>query len=207
MCAVVSVARESIQLPNQHDIEQPLFAVVDHALELRTIRRSGGQRAVNVAGQNRQVIAHSIFGTLSYLALDALLALIVRGVSGVDDGFRRIHHLPIEGIMIVSGVLRLIVVHGDPQQHFLQLRIGRRTGLKAHFDEAAHVLAFRRVSRPVLVELSLRLIRATEDVIEGHIEEIGISAQKCKRRLRLIVLEAVDIGLLGIQKLGNLCLG
>ena len=115
MRAVVSVAREAIQLPDQHDIEQPLFAVVDHALELRAIRRSGRQRSVDVAGQNRHVIAHSVFGTFSYLALNALLVLIIRGVASVDDGFRRIHHLPIEGIMIISGVLRLIVVHGDPQ--------------------------------------------------------------------------------------------
>ena len=103
MCAVVSVAREAIQLPDQHDVEQPLFTVVDHTLELGTIRRSGRQRAVDVAGQNRYVVARSVFGTFSYLALNTLLALIVRGVAGVDDGFRRIHHLPIEGILLYQG--------------------------------------------------------------------------------------------------------
>lgn len=104
MCAVVSVAREAIQLPDQHDIEQPLFAVVDHALKLWAICRSGGQRTVDVAGQNRHVAAHSVFGAFPYLAFDALLTLIVRGVAGVDDGFRRIHHLPIEELILYQGV-------------------------------------------------------------------------------------------------------
>ena len=104
MCAVVSVAREAIQLPDQHYIEQPLFAVVDHALKLWAICRSGGQRTVDVAGQNRHVAAHSVFGTFSYLALNAFLALIVRGVAGVDDGFRKIHHLPIEELILYQGV-------------------------------------------------------------------------------------------------------
>ena len=104
MCAVVSVARETVQLPDQHDIEQPLFTVVDHALELWAICRSGRQRAVDVAGQNRHVIAHSVFGAFSYLALNALLALIVRGVTGVDNGFRKIHHLPIEELILYQGV-------------------------------------------------------------------------------------------------------
>ena len=103
MCAIISVARETVKLPNQNNVEQSLFTVVDHALELWAICRSGGQRAVDVAGQNRHVIAHSVFGAFSYLALDALLALIVRGVAGVDDGFRKIHHLPIEELILYQG--------------------------------------------------------------------------------------------------------
>lgn len=39
---IISVSREAVQLPHDHDIKQPFFAVRDHLLECRPVSSSGG---------------------------------------------------------------------------------------------------------------------------------------------------------------------
>ena len=49
---VISVTGESVQLPDENHVKQPLFAVVDHPLKIRAVCRSGGQCPVNIVSNN-----------------------------------------------------------------------------------------------------------------------------------------------------------
>ena len=66
-------------------IEQLLFAVLNHTLEVRTIGSTGRHGAVDVVGNDRDAAFFSKGHALTQLTFDALLSLIVGGIPGVDN--------------------------------------------------------------------------------------------------------------------------
>ena len=85
--AVVPVAGETVQLPDQHRVEQPFGAVPYHPLEFRAVVRLGGQGPVDVTLQYQDTVSLGVFLAFPQLSLDAFLSLVVAAVSGVDDCF------------------------------------------------------------------------------------------------------------------------
>ena len=84
--AVVAVAGEAVQLPDQNDIKQLALAVLDHLLELGPVVRLGRDGAVDVVPHHGDAVLLGISGALADLAFDGFFALVVRGISGVDNG-------------------------------------------------------------------------------------------------------------------------
>ena len=37
MCRIVTISGEAVKFPDQHDVKQPFFAVLDHLLEIRAV--------------------------------------------------------------------------------------------------------------------------------------------------------------------------
>ena len=87
---VIAVTGKAIQLPDEDYIEQMLLAIVDHPLEIGAIRRARGHGAVDVVADNGDAAAFGISHALAHLALNALLALAVRGIAGVNHTSHRL---------------------------------------------------------------------------------------------------------------------
>ena len=87
--AVIAVACEAIQLPDDDHIEQLFVAVLDHVLKLRAIVRFCREGAINIMPQNSDPILFGVGRALPELTLDGFLSLIVRGIPGVDYGVHR----------------------------------------------------------------------------------------------------------------------
>ena len=85
--AVVSVAGEPVQLPDEYHIEQALAAVLYHILKLRAVVRLGRKGPVDIVAQNGDAILLRKGGTLSNLALDTFFPLVVGGIAGIDNSF------------------------------------------------------------------------------------------------------------------------
>ena len=52
MCRIVTISGEAVKFPDQHDVKQPFFAVLDHLLEIRAVIGFGGKGMVNVSQSN-----------------------------------------------------------------------------------------------------------------------------------------------------------
>ena len=64
-----------------------LAAVLDHVLKFRAVVALGGKGPVNVVAQDGDTVLLGKGGTLSNLALNAFLPLVVGGIAGIDNGF------------------------------------------------------------------------------------------------------------------------
>ena len=73
--------------PDEDHIKEALGAVFYHALEVGTVVCLGRQSAVNITADNGDVILLSVGRTLTELALNTLLSLIVAGIPSVNDRF------------------------------------------------------------------------------------------------------------------------
>ena len=83
---VVAIAREAVQLPDNHDGKLPLLRVLDHPLKIRPRVPGAGERAVHILPNDGiPVFLREAVGVVE-LSLNGLLRLIVRGVPGIDDG-------------------------------------------------------------------------------------------------------------------------
>ena len=87
MCAVIAVAGEAVELPDQHHIEQLALTVLYHVLELRPVRSSGGQGSVDVTAEDGDAVSFGILRTFAELPFDGFFSLAVRGIAGVNHGF------------------------------------------------------------------------------------------------------------------------
>ena len=67
-----------------------LLAVVDHPLEIGSVCRSCGHGAVDVVANDGDTAAFGVGHALAQLALDALLALAVRGIAGINHTSHRL---------------------------------------------------------------------------------------------------------------------
>ena len=57
--AVIAVSRKTVELPDDHHVEQPLAAVLNHVLKLWSVVRLGEIGPVNVVPQNRNAVLFS----------------------------------------------------------------------------------------------------------------------------------------------------
>lgn len=78
MCAVISVTGETVKLPDNYDLKEPLCTVLDHALKLRTVCGFRRQCTVNVTSDNRYAVALGIIAALAELSFDRFFPLAVR---------------------------------------------------------------------------------------------------------------------------------
>ena len=85
--AIVAVAGKPVQLPDNDHIKQAFAAVLDHVLKFRAVVGLGGKGPVNVVAQDGDTVLLGKGGTLSNLALNAFLPLVVGGIAGIDNGF------------------------------------------------------------------------------------------------------------------------
>ena len=83
-CAIVAVPGKTVELPDQHDVEQLLVAVFYHLLELRAIVRLSRDGTVNIVLDDGDAVLFSIGGAFTNLTFDRFFALIVAGIAGVD---------------------------------------------------------------------------------------------------------------------------
>ena len=83
-CAIVAVPGKTVELPDQHDVEQLLVAVFYHLLELRAIVRLSRDGTVNIVLDDGDAVLFGIGGAFTNLTLDRFFALIVAGIAGVD---------------------------------------------------------------------------------------------------------------------------
>ena len=74
---VKPITCESVELPDQDDIELLFGAVADHLLELRPIVSTRALSAVDVCRHNGYVVMVSKFFTLTQLTLNAFISLPV----------------------------------------------------------------------------------------------------------------------------------
>ena len=84
--AVVAVASKAVQFPDQNDVKQLALAVLNHLLELGPVVCLGRNGAVDIVLDHRDTVLLGIGGALANLAFDGLFALVVGGISGVDNG-------------------------------------------------------------------------------------------------------------------------
>ena len=92
-CAVVAVPGKTIQLPDNDDIKDSTFTVLDHLLELRAVIGLGGDGTVNVMLHHREAVLFRIGGAFPDLTFNGFFALVVRGITGIDHGGHG-RHLP-----------------------------------------------------------------------------------------------------------------
>ena len=85
MRAVVTISGKTVQLPHQDCIKKAFLAVGNHTLKVRPVRRSGGQSSVNIAAQQGDPIAYSVFGALPNLPLNGFFSLTFCGIAGIDN--------------------------------------------------------------------------------------------------------------------------
>ena len=90
---IIAVAGKAVEFPDQHDVKQPLFAVLDHLLEIRAVIGFGGKGAVNVVLDHGDTVFLGISRTFTNLAFDGFLTLVIAGIAGVDYGGHG-RHLP-----------------------------------------------------------------------------------------------------------------
>ena len=69
MGAVVAVAGEPVQLPDDYHVKKLFVAVLNHALELRAVVCLSGQGPVYVVGENCNAVALCVLHALPELAL------------------------------------------------------------------------------------------------------------------------------------------
>lgn len=86
-CAVITVSRKSIQLPDDDHIKQLLATVLNHLLKIWAVIRLGGIGTVNVVAQNRNAVLLCEGGAFPNLTFDGFLPLAVGGIAGIDDCF------------------------------------------------------------------------------------------------------------------------
>ena len=91
MGAVIAISGKAVQLPDQYRIKKSALAVGNHALKFRPVRRSGGQRSVNIRPQQGDSVSGGIFRTFPNLTLNGFLTLAFRRVAGINYSF---HFLP-----------------------------------------------------------------------------------------------------------------
>ena len=83
---VVAVPGKAVKFPDQHNVKQPLFAVLYHLLELRTIVSFSGKGAVDVVLDDGDAVLFRIGRAFTNLAFNGFFALVVAGIAGVDHG-------------------------------------------------------------------------------------------------------------------------
>ena len=92
-CAIVAVPGKTVELPDQHDVEQLLVAVFYHLLELRAVVRLGRDGTVDVVLDDGDAVLFGIGGAFTNLPFNGFFALVVAGIAGVDHGGHG-RHLP-----------------------------------------------------------------------------------------------------------------
>ena len=90
--AVVTVAGEAVELPDDDHIEQVLVAVFNHFLKRGAMVCPCRIGAVDVMLQYGDVVLLRESCTLADLSFDGFLALVVGRIAGVNNGFH-IYHL------------------------------------------------------------------------------------------------------------------
>ena len=85
-CAVVAVPGKTIQLPDNDDIKDSTFTVLNHLLELRSIIRFCRDGTVDIVLHHREAVLLCIGSTFPYLTFDGFFTLVVAGIAGVDHG-------------------------------------------------------------------------------------------------------------------------
>src|SRR5580765_5059866 len=83
---VLLVARQAIQRFRQDDVEAALQAIGDQFLHARPQQRRPGNRPVRIAVDDGPAFALGFGTAKAKLVLDRSVALIVRGVTGVERG-------------------------------------------------------------------------------------------------------------------------
>ena len=83
---VVTVPGKAVEFPDDNNIKDSSFAVLDHLLELRAVIRLGRDGTVYVMLDHRKVVLLSIGGAFSNLTLDGFFTLAVSGITGIDHG-------------------------------------------------------------------------------------------------------------------------
>ena len=83
---IIAVSGKTVKLPDQHDVKQPFFAVLDHLLEIRAVVGFGGKGTVNVVFDHGNAVLFGVGRTLANLTFDGFFALVVAGIAGVDHG-------------------------------------------------------------------------------------------------------------------------
>ena len=78
MCRIEAVAGKTVEFPDQHDVKQPLLAVLDHLLEVRAVVGFGGERTVNIVLDDRDAVLFRISSAFPNLAFNGFLTLVVR---------------------------------------------------------------------------------------------------------------------------------
>ena len=83
---IIAVSGKTVKLPDQHDVKQPFFAVLDHLLEIRAVVGFCGKGAVNVVFDHGNAVLFGISRTFTNLPFDGFFALIIAGIAGVNHG-------------------------------------------------------------------------------------------------------------------------
>ena len=83
---VVAVPSKTVQLPDQHNVEQLLIAVFYHLLKLRAVVCLGRDGTVDVVLNDGDAILFRIGRAFPDLAFDGFFALVVRGIASIDHG-------------------------------------------------------------------------------------------------------------------------
>ena len=86
MCRIVTISGEAVKFPDQHDVKQPFFAVLDHLLEIRAVVSFGGKGTVNVVFDHSDAVLFGVGRTFTNLTFDGFFALIIAGIAGVNHG-------------------------------------------------------------------------------------------------------------------------
>jgi len=83
---VVAVPGKTVQLPDQHNVEQLLVTVLDHLLELGSIVRLGRDGTVDIVLDDGDAVLLSIRRAFTNLTFNGFFALVIRGIAGIDYG-------------------------------------------------------------------------------------------------------------------------
>ena len=83
---VVAVPGKTVELPDQHDVEQLFVAVFNHLLELRAVVRLGRDSTVNVVLDDSDSVLFGIRRAFTDLTLDGFFTLVITGIAGVYHG-------------------------------------------------------------------------------------------------------------------------
>ena len=103
-CAVVAVPGKTIQLPDNDDIKDSTFTVLNHLLELRSIIRFCRDGTVDIVLHHREAVLLCIGSTFPYLTFNGFFALTVSRIAGIDHGGhgRHLHLYIIERWSVLS---------------------------------------------------------------------------------------------------------
>ena len=78
MCRIVTVPGKTVELPDQHDVEQLFVAVFYHLLELRAIVRFGRDGTVDIVLDDGDAVLLRIGSAFTNLAFNGFFALVIR---------------------------------------------------------------------------------------------------------------------------------
>ena len=67
---IIAVPGKAVKFPDQHNVKQPLLAVLDHLLEIRAVVGFCGKGAVNVVLDHGDAVLFGISRTFTNLAFD-----------------------------------------------------------------------------------------------------------------------------------------